>query len=90
MFRIESIRHQSFKQNKYQVKYNDMPTHSTPVVLFCGIQHHNSYYIKIVIIKGTLLRSKIIRNTNLFRLLSDNTTECILLIFVFSLFYAFE
>ena len=34
----------------------------------------------------TLLRLKMIRNTNFFRLLSDNTKGCILLIFVFSLF----
>ena len=86
MFLIESIHHQAFKQNKYQVKYNDMSTYSTLVVLFCGIPHHNYHYIKIIIVKGTLLRLKIIRNTNLFRVLSDNTTGCIPLIFVFCLF----
>jgi hypothetical protein len=63
MFRIESIQHQAFIQNKQQLQSNDMSTYSTSDVFFCGIPHHNYHYNNTVTVNGPLLRLIIIENS---------------------------
>jgi hypothetical protein len=49
-------------QNKIAVRCNDMSTHGTFVVFFCGIPHHNYHYNITVPAKDPLLKLKIIKN----------------------------